>query len=118
MESLIIIPLDMKVPCELVAALRPHCFVLCVVEGVQGKMLDLVVIFLEEEVVGQMVEHHGIPAVNGVGFAQLLHPGPNALRGLLVKLEDRKANLKCDLIREYWSKFIKMFYQSSHTILI
>ena len=61
-------------PGQLVAALGPHSLVLRVVEGVEGEMLDLVVILLEEEVVGQVVEHHGVPAVDGVGLAQLLHP--------------------------------------------
>ena len=40
----------------------------------EGKMLHLVVILLEEQVIGQVVEHHGVPAVDGVGLAELLHP--------------------------------------------
>ena len=40
----------------------------------KSEMLDLVVILLEEEVIGQVVEHHGVPAVDGVGLTQLLHP--------------------------------------------
>ena len=36
-------------------------------------MLDLVVVLLEEEVIGQVVEHHRVPAVDGVGLTQFLH---------------------------------------------
>ena len=42
-------------------------------EGVEGKVLDLVVVLLEEEVIGQVVEHHWVPAVDGVGLTQFLH---------------------------------------------
>ena len=42
-------------------------------EGVEGKVLDLVVILLEEEVIGQVVEHHRVPTVDGVGLTQFLH---------------------------------------------
>ena len=73
LESLIIVSLYMEVSGKLVAALRPHRFVLRVVEGVEGEVLDLVVILLEEEVIGQVVEHHRVPAVDGVGLTQFLH---------------------------------------------
>ena len=66
----------MEVPGQLVAALWPHGLVLCVVEGVEREMLDLVVILLEEEVIGQVVEHHRVPAVDGVGLTQFLHTWP------------------------------------------
>ena len=88
MEGLIIVALHMEVSERFVAALRPHGFVLGVVEGVEGEgeVLDLVVILLEEEVIGQVVDHHRVPAVNGVGLTQFLL--------IQLKLKNRKSNLK------------------------
>ena len=90
LESLVVVPLNVEVSGELVATLGSHCFILCVVEGVQRQVLHLVIILLEEEVVGQVVEHHRVPAVDGVRLAELLDPGPDAVRRLLVELQHRE----------------------------
>ena len=47
-------------------------------------MVHLVKVLLEEEVVSHMVEHHGVSAVCGVGFAELLHPCTDALRRVVI----------------------------------
>ncbi len=41
------------------------------------------VVLLEEEMVGQMVENHGIGWVDGVGSAQLLDPVLDRIRTLM-----------------------------------
>ena len=43
---------------------------------------------LEEEVVGQVVEDHGVGGVNGVGFGEQLHPLLDGLMLLGVELQD------------------------------
>ncbi len=43
----------------------------------------LMVVLFEEEMVGQMVENHGIGRVDGVGSAQLLHPVLDRIRTLM-----------------------------------
>lgn len=76
LEGLVPLTLGVEGPCELVAALRPHRLVLGAVEGVEGQVLglsplsgggeersDLPVVLLEEEVVGEVVEDHGVGRV-------------------------------------------------------
>lgn len=50
------------------------------------------VYLLEEEVVSQMVEHHGIGGVNSVGLGEKLHPFLYGVVVLAVELEDGQAN--------------------------
>ena len=38
----------------------------------------------------EVVEHHGVAVVDGVGPTQLLNPRPDTVRGLVVELEDGK----------------------------
>jgi hypothetical protein len=68
LESLSEVILDVKSPGQLVTALRSHGFIFCVVKGVQGQVLDLGVVLFEEEMVGQVIEDHGVRGVNGVGL--------------------------------------------------
>ena len=49
---------------------KPRCFV-C-----NFKSIYLLVILLEEEMVGKMVQHHRVLRVDAVGLAQLLHTVP------------------------------------------
>ena len=50
--------------------------------------MDLLVIFLEKEMVCQVIENHRVAAVDGVGFTELLNPRPDAVPSLFIELKD------------------------------
>lgn len=50
------------------------------------------VVLLEEEVVGQVVEHHGVGVVDGVGLGELLDALLDGLLALRVQVEDGEAH--------------------------
>ena len=49
LERLVIVTLNVERACQLVAALRTHCLILCVVERMQGKMLHFLIVLEEEK---------------------------------------------------------------------
>ena len=65
------------------------------------------VVLLEEEMVGKMVEHHGIGRVNGVGPAQLLNPVPDGVGGLAVQLEHGNAHHGAHAVRIQLERALK-----------
>jgi len=88
LESLGEVILNMEGSGELVAALGPHGFVLSVVEGVEGEMLNFGVIFLEEEMVGEVVQHHRVGGVDRVRFRQFPDTLLDGEALLCVQVED------------------------------
>lgn len=104
--------LHMKWTRQLIAALSLHGLDFCVVESMEGEMLDLTVVLqtekhddqlnnadwglwrkaqqlkylFEKEVVGEVVEHHGVAGVNGVSPRQELHSVLNRLWIFVVEL--------------------------------
>ena len=73
LESLTVVALHVERPRQLIARFGTHGLVLGVVEGVEGQMLDPLVVLLKEEVIGQMIEDHGVRRVDRVGFGELFH---------------------------------------------
>ena len=65
------------------------------------------IVLLEEEMIGQMIEHHGIGRVYRVGPAQLLHPVPDGLRPLVVQLEHGNAHHGAHAVRVQLQRTLK-----------
>lgn len=109
----------MKGASQLIAALSLHGLHLCVVERMEGQVLHFTVVLkvythththrresatssecfkdngeacylFEEEVVGQVVEHHGVAGVDGVGPRQQLHAVLDGVGLLVVELQHRQ----------------------------
>jgi hypothetical protein len=88
-------------------ALRPHRIVVGQLVRNLGQMVSfvnvlyakslsreswIVLCLFVEEMVGQMVEHHGILGLEVVGDAQRLDSTPNALRRARIQVEDGNRN--------------------------
>lgn len=99
LKCLIVIALDVERSGQLIAAFGAHRFVLRIVECVQSEMLHLLVVFLEEEMIGQMIEHHGIGRVDGVRLGQ--HLDAHAIRFGFVEIElgDGQTDEGADAVR-------------------
>lgn len=80
LKRLIVIALHVKRSRQLVATFGSHRFILGVVESVQRQMLNLRIILFEEEMVGQVIQHHRIRRIDGVRLRQHLHAHPICLR--------------------------------------
>ena len=93
---LIVVILDVKGPCQLIATLGAHVLVFRAVEGVERQVLDFGVILLEEEVVGEVVEDHRVRRVDLVRFGQLLNGGTDGVRSLEVHLQDGETHQRPD----------------------
>ena len=52
-----------------------------------------------KEVVGEVVEDHGVRRVDGVGFRQKLHSALNRVLRLLVELEDGESDQRTHALR-------------------
>lgn len=52
----------------------------------------------EEEVIGQVVEHHGVARVDGVGSRQQLHSVFDGVGLLVVELQNGQANQSSDTL--------------------
>lgn len=54
--------------------------------------LEVLQHLFEEEVIGQVVEHHGVAGVDGVGSGQELHSIFDGISFLVVELQNGQAN--------------------------
>lgn len=80
LERLVVVALNVKRSCQLIATFRSHRFIFGVVEGMQRQMLHLLVVLFEEEMIGEMIQHHWIGRVDGVRLGQHLYAEPIGFR--------------------------------------
>jgi len=70
LEGLVEVALGVVGASQLIAGLGADRLVLGVMEGVHGELLDLLVVFLVEEVVGQVVKDDRVGRVDRVGLGE------------------------------------------------
>ena len=76
----------------MIASLGSDGLVLGVVKGVHGELQHFLVVFLVEEVVGEMVQNYGVCRVDGVRLGEHLDAELGRLGALIVQLDDGDAD--------------------------